>query len=104
MSRRASQKPAYTIRAAERRRCEGLRPSLHWKGLLFIARASRLYRPLPRARRRGHGELLKLLRHGVCKTLRNSYLRNLRNTICETWQYTNCETQIVKIAKVAKIE
>ena len=32
------------------------------KGLLFIARASRIYRPRPRARPRGHGELLKLLR------------------------------------------
>ena len=38
------------------------RPSLHWRGLVFIARASRLYRPRPRARPRGHGELLKLLR------------------------------------------
>ena len=38
------------------------RPSLHWKGLLFIARASRIYRPRPRALPRGHGELLKLLR------------------------------------------
>ena len=28
----------------------------------FIARASRIYRPRPRARPRGHGELLKLLR------------------------------------------
>ena len=35
---------------------------LHWKGLLSIARASRLYRLRPRARLRGHGELLKLLR------------------------------------------
>ena len=34
---------------------------LHWKGLLFIARA-RLYRPRPRARPRGRGELNKLLR------------------------------------------
>ena len=41
-----------------------MRPSLHWKGLLFIARASRLYRPRPRARPRGHGELLKL--SGCC--------------------------------------
>ena len=32
------------------------------KGLFFIARASRLYRPPPRARPRRHGELLKLLR------------------------------------------
>ena len=42
-----------------RRRCGEWRPSLHWKGLFFIARASRLYRPRPRARPRGHGELPK---------------------------------------------
>ena len=36
-----------STRAAERRRCGGLRPSLHWKGLLFIARASRFYRAAP---------------------------------------------------------
>ena len=45
-----------------RRRCGESQPSLHWKGLLFIARASRIYWPRPRARPRGHGELLKLLR------------------------------------------
>ena len=53
-----------STRAAEQRRCGDLRLSLHWKGLLFIARhgASRLYRQRCRARPRGHGELLKLLR------------------------------------------
>ena len=34
-----------STRAAEQRRRRELRPLLHWKGLLFIARASRLYRP-----------------------------------------------------------
>ena len=38
-----------------RRRCGESRPLLHWKGLFYI-------RPRPRARPRGHGELLKLLR------------------------------------------
>ena len=33
--------------AAERRRCGGSRPLLHWKGLLFIARGSRLYHAAP---------------------------------------------------------
>ena len=51
-----------STRAAVRRRCGEPRPLLHWKGLLFIARASKLYRSRPRARPRGHGELLKLLR------------------------------------------
>ena len=50
-----------STRAAEQRRRRELRPLLHWKGLLFIARASRLYRPRPRARPRRNGELLKLL-------------------------------------------
>ena len=54
-----------STRDAVRLRCGELRPSLHGKGLLFIARASRLYRPRPRARPRGHGELLKLLRRGL---------------------------------------
>ena len=50
-----------STRAAVQSSCWELRPSLHWKGLLFIARASRLYRPRPRALPRGHWELLKLL-------------------------------------------
>ena len=36
-------------------------PFFFWKGLLFIARASRIYLQRPGARPRGHGELLKLL-------------------------------------------
>ena len=48
-----------STRAAERRHCGELRTLLHW-GLLFIARASRLYRPRPGERPRGHGELLNL--------------------------------------------
>ena len=36
--------------AAVRRRCGELSPSLHWNGFLRVARASRLYRPRPRAR------------------------------------------------------
>ena len=35
-----SQNPFVLLRAAERRRCGELRPSLHWKGLLFIGRES----------------------------------------------------------------
>ena len=34
-----------------RRRFGEVRPSLHWKGLLFIARASRLYQAAPPAQR-----------------------------------------------------
>ena len=51
-----------STREAVRRCCGELQPSLHWKGLLFIACASRIYWPRPRARPRGHGELLNLLR------------------------------------------
>ena len=36
-----------------RRRCGESQPSLHWKGLLFIARASRIYGPRAAQRARG---------------------------------------------------
>ena len=45
-----------------RRRCEDLLPSLHWKGLLFIAHGRADYVQVgsrPRARPRGHWALLK---------------------------------------------
>ena len=38
--RNSLNKSPCSTRAAERRRCGEFRPSLHWKGLLFIARES----------------------------------------------------------------
>ena len=52
-SRFESTGPPCSTRAAVRRRCGESQPSLHWKGLLFIARASRIYGPRAAQRARG---------------------------------------------------
>ena len=69
-ARASQQLEQFPVARPGARQIYSARPSLHWKGLLFIARASRIYRPRPGARPKGHGELLKLLRERLIQVTR----------------------------------